>query len=105
MMRRLLLGAIGLPVSLLLLCLAYSGSHHADRSHYEDHPSPAAVEAASSPIYFSPSTNLEEVDIALIERARRSIDVAMYTFHGPPYRGSFAARSGARRACPRLSRS
>jgi phosphatidylserine/phosphatidylglycerophosphate/cardiolipin synthase-like enzyme len=80
MMRRLLLGAIGLPVSLLLLCLAYSGSHHADRSHYEDHPSPAAVEAASSPIYFSPSTNLEEVDIALIERARRSIDVAMYTF-------------------------
>jgi phosphatidylserine/phosphatidylglycerophosphate/cardiolipin synthase-like enzyme len=74
MMRRLLLGAIGLPVSLLLLYLAYGSSRHAE------HVSPASVEAASSPIYFSPSTNLEEVDIVLIERARRSIDVAMYTF-------------------------
>jgi phosphatidylserine/phosphatidylglycerophosphate/cardiolipin synthase-like enzyme len=33
-----------------------------------------------SPIYFAPETNLEDVDIALIEHARQSIDVAMYTF-------------------------
>jgi phosphatidylserine/phosphatidylglycerophosphate/cardiolipin synthase-like enzyme len=41
---------------------------------------PLATEAASSPIYFSPATNLEEVDLSLIERAEHSIDVAMYTF-------------------------
>jgi phosphatidylserine/phosphatidylglycerophosphate/cardiolipin synthase-like enzyme len=33
-----------------------------------------------SSIYFAPETNLEDVDIALIEHARQSIDVAMYTF-------------------------
>ncbi|HZD45173.1 MAG TPA: hypothetical protein VE109_03775, partial [Acidobacteriaceae bacterium] len=74
MMRRLLLGAIGLPVSLLLLYLAYGSSRHAE------HVSPASDEAVPSSIYFAPETNLEDVDIALIERAHQSIDVAMYTF-------------------------
>jgi phosphatidylserine/phosphatidylglycerophosphate/cardiolipin synthase-like enzyme len=40
----------------------------------------ASVKAADSPIYFSPGTNLEDVDIDLIDCARHSIDVAMYTF-------------------------
>jgi phosphatidylserine/phosphatidylglycerophosphate/cardiolipin synthase-like enzyme len=38
------------------------------------------VETENSPIYFSPDTNLEEVDVAMIDRAQRTIDIAMYAF-------------------------
>ena len=73
-MHRLVLGMIGLPASLLLLYLAFGSTRHAE------HVSPASDEAVPSSIYFAPETNLEDVDIALIEHARQSIDVAMYTF-------------------------
>jgi cardiolipin hydrolase len=68
------LGAIVFPASLVLLLLAHSGTHRPIGVQ------PLATQAASSPIYFSPSTNLEEVDLSLIARAEHSIDVAMYTF-------------------------
>lgn len=35
---------------------------------------------ARSGIYFAPATNLEQIDIPLIASARRSLDIAMYTF-------------------------
>ena len=43
---------------------------------------PEAVHAGSSgeAIYFSPTDNLERVDVALIREARSSIEVAMYAF-------------------------
>jgi phosphatidylserine/phosphatidylglycerophosphate/cardiolipin synthase-like enzyme len=49
------------------------------------HPQPGFaaaqdVETENSPIYFSPDTNLEEVDVAMIDRAQRTIDIAMYAF-------------------------
>src|SRR4051812_25568715 len=68
------LGAIALSGSVVLLLLADRGTHKPIGLQ------PPAMEAASSEIYFSPSTNLENVDLALIERAEHSIDVAMYTF-------------------------
>jgi phosphatidylserine/phosphatidylglycerophosphate/cardiolipin synthase-like enzyme len=68
------LGSIALSASLVLLVLAHRGTHRPSSVQ------PLAIEASSSPIYFSPSTNLENVDLALIERAEHSIDVAMYAF-------------------------
>jgi phosphatidylserine/phosphatidylglycerophosphate/cardiolipin synthase-like enzyme len=68
------LGAVALSASLLLLLLAHHGTHRPIGMQ------PLVTEAGSSPIYFSPSTNLENVDLALIERAEHSIDVAIYTF-------------------------
>ena len=68
------LGTIAVPTLLALLILAHRSTHRPTGVQ------PRAAEAASSPIYFSPSTNLEEVDLSLIERAEHSIDVAMYTF-------------------------
>jgi phosphatidylserine/phosphatidylglycerophosphate/cardiolipin synthase-like enzyme len=68
------LGAIALPASVVLLLLGHRGTHRPIGVQ------PLATEAAPSPIYFSPSTNLEEVDLSLIGRAEHSIDVAMYTF-------------------------
>jgi phosphatidylserine/phosphatidylglycerophosphate/cardiolipin synthase-like enzyme len=83
------LGAIGLPASLALLFLAHPGTHRPIGMQ------PRAAEGASSPIYLSPSTNLEEVDLSLIERAEHSIDVAMYTF--TDRRIAIALRGAARR--------
>jgi phosphatidylserine/phosphatidylglycerophosphate/cardiolipin synthase-like enzyme len=74
MMHMLVLGMIGLSASLLLLYLVFGSSRHVA------HVAPASDEVVPSPIYFAPETNLEDVDIALIEHARQSIDVAMYTF-------------------------
>jgi phosphatidylserine/phosphatidylglycerophosphate/cardiolipin synthase-like enzyme len=68
------LGAIAVPVSLALLILAHRNTHRPIGVQ------PRAAEVVSSPIYFSPATNLEEVDLSLIERAEHSIDVAMYSF-------------------------
>jgi phosphatidylserine/phosphatidylglycerophosphate/cardiolipin synthase-like enzyme len=68
------LGAIALPASVVLLLLGHRGAHRPISVQ------PRASEAASSPNYFSPSTNLEEVDLSLIGQAEHSIDVAMYTF-------------------------
>lgn len=68
------LGAIAVPALLALLILAHRTTHRPTGVQ------PRAAEAASSPIYFSPSTNLEEVDLSLIGLAEHSIDVAMYTF-------------------------
>ena len=72
--HRLTARVIALSASLVLLLLMH------DRSIRPITASHSSVEAASTPIYFSPETNLEEVDLALIEHAQRSIDVAMYTF-------------------------
>jgi hypothetical protein len=72
--HRLKLGAIALSACLMVLHLAHRDSIRVSS------PSPHSVEAAVSPIYFSPGTNLEDVDLSLIEHAHRSIDVAMYTF-------------------------
>ena len=66
--------AIAVPALLALLILAHRSTHRPIGVQ------PRAAEAAPSPIYFSPSTNLEELDLSLIERAEHSIDVAMYTF-------------------------
>jgi hypothetical protein len=68
------LGAITVMTLLVLLLLGHRGTHRPIGVQ------PRAAEAAWSPIYFSPATNLEEVDLSLIERAVHSIDVAMYTF-------------------------
>ncbi len=71
---RLKLGAIALSGSLVVLHLAHRDSIRGVV------PASHPVEAAISPIYFSPGTNLEDVDLSLIDHAHRSIDVAMYTF-------------------------
>jgi phosphatidylserine/phosphatidylglycerophosphate/cardiolipin synthase-like enzyme len=68
------LGAIAVSALLALLILAHRSTHRPIGVQ------PRAAQAAWSPIYFSPSTNLEEVDLSLIERAEHSIDVAMYSF-------------------------
>lgn len=39
---------------------------------------------AQDAIYFSPQTNLESVDVALIDRARKTLDIAMYAFTDRP---------------------
>jgi phosphatidylserine/phosphatidylglycerophosphate/cardiolipin synthase-like enzyme len=72
--HKLKLGAIALSASLMVLHLAHRDSIRVSS------PSPHPVEAAVSPIYFSPGTNPEDVDLSLVEHAHRSIDVAMYTF-------------------------
>ena len=38
---------------------------------------PFPAETAASSIYFSPGTNLEEVDLSLIDQMQHTIDVAM----------------------------
>ena len=87
--HRLKLGAIALSASLMVLHLAHRDSIRVSS------PSPHPVEAAVSPIYFSPGTNLEDVDLSLIEHAHRSIDVAMYTF--TDHRIAEALRRAAKR--------
>jgi phosphatidylserine/phosphatidylglycerophosphate/cardiolipin synthase-like enzyme len=72
--HRFKLGAIALSGALVVLHLAHRDSIRGVS------PSSHPVQAAVSPIYFSPGTNLEDVDLSLIEHAHRSIDVAMYTF-------------------------
>jgi hypothetical protein len=67
------LGAIALSASLMALHLAHRDSIRG--VSLSKHP----VEAAVSPIYFSPGTNLEDVDLSLIEHAHRSIDIAEET--------------------------
>ena len=86
---RLKLGAIALSASLMALPLAHRDSIRG--VSLSKHP----VEAAVSPIYFSPGTNLEDVDLSLIEHAHRSIDVAMYTF--TDHRIAEALRRAAKR--------
>jgi phosphatidylserine/phosphatidylglycerophosphate/cardiolipin synthase-like enzyme len=87
--HRLKLGAIALSASLMVLHLAHRDSIRG--VSLSKHP----VEAAVSPIYFSPGTNLEDVDLSLIEHAHRSIDVAMYTF--TDHRIAEALRRAAKR--------
>jgi phosphatidylserine/phosphatidylglycerophosphate/cardiolipin synthase-like enzyme len=87
--HKLKLGAIALSASLMVLHLAHRDSIRVSS------PSPHPVEAAVSPIYFAPDTNLEDVDLSLIEHSHRSIDVAMYTF--TDHRIAEALRRAAKR--------
>jgi phosphatidylserine/phosphatidylglycerophosphate/cardiolipin synthase-like enzyme len=43
-------------------------------------PQPGKSEAASASDYFSPAQNLERLDIEQLNRAQRTIDIAMYAF-------------------------
>jgi phosphatidylserine/phosphatidylglycerophosphate/cardiolipin synthase-like enzyme len=87
--HKLKLGAIALAASLIVLHLAHRDSIRG--VSLSKHP----VQAAVSPIYFSPGANLEDVDLSLIEHAHRSIDVAMYTF--TDHRIAEALRQAAKR--------
>ncbi len=83
--------------NLFLLSLLCMAAWRLEMEHEQMNPGPHAtlssilgqaklrlpdVHAAgeSEQIYFAPTTNLEEVDIALIDHARQRIQVAMYAF-------------------------
>jgi phosphatidylserine/phosphatidylglycerophosphate/cardiolipin synthase-like enzyme len=69
--------ALGLLLSgIFVLVTHHSGAHQLPATRL----SAGNVEAANDQPYFSPTTNLEEVDVDLIDHAKHSIDVAMYTF-------------------------
>ena len=70
-------GVLGLLLyGIFALVMHHSGAHQLTASRL----GAADAEAANDQPYFSPATNLEEVDIDLIDHAKHSIDVAMYTF-------------------------
>jgi phosphatidylserine/phosphatidylglycerophosphate/cardiolipin synthase-like enzyme len=70
-------GALGLLLStIFVLVTHHSCAHQLPATYFGS----ANGDAASDQPFFSPATNLEEVDINLIDHAQHSIDVAMYTF-------------------------
>jgi phosphatidylserine/phosphatidylglycerophosphate/cardiolipin synthase-like enzyme len=74
--RTLRMGLFGLVLFNLLLYVV----HHYGFHQQVGYTAAQAGGTADSPIYFSPDTNLEEIDMAMIGRAQRTIDVAMYAF-------------------------
>jgi phosphatidylserine/phosphatidylglycerophosphate/cardiolipin synthase-like enzyme len=69
-------GLFGLLLFNFLLYVAHRFAHHPPAGY----AAAQEVEADNSLIYFAPDTNLEEADVAMIGRAQRTIDVAMYAF-------------------------
>ncbi|HEY4051841.1 MAG TPA: phospholipase D-like domain-containing protein [Acidobacteriaceae bacterium] len=56
-------------------------SHHFFSHRLENRYAAAQdAENENSPIYFSPDTNLEQIDVATISHAQHSIDIAMFAF-------------------------
>ena len=72
-LNRRLLPAVALSGALLVLACGVGGCQ--DGMTQEGTSLPYRTS-----IYFAPGTNLERVDIPLIESARTSLDIAMYTF-------------------------
>ena len=74
--RTLRMGLFALVLFNLLLYVV----HHYGSHEQVGYAAAQAGETTGSPIYFSPDTNLEEIDVAMIGRAQLTIDVAMYAF-------------------------
>lgn len=75
MRKTLRLGA--LVVALAGIALVYQQSRRQPAVHVATNPSPGTVQAET---HYSPAENLERLDAEQLERAQRSVDVAMYAF-------------------------
>lgn len=71
--RLLILGVLAFH---LFLFVSHRFAHHPAR----EYAAAQSSDRGDSPLYFSPDTNLEEVDIGMIDHAQHSIDVAMFAF-------------------------
>ena len=60
----------------LFLFVSHRFAHHPQ----SEYAAAQSADRGDSPLYFSPDTNLEEVDIGMIDHAQHSIDVAMFAF-------------------------
>ena len=72
-LRLLLLGLLAFDLLLYV-------SHHFEHRPRRGYAAAQNVVDGNSPLYFAPDTNLEEVDVAMIGHAERSIDIAMFAF-------------------------
>jgi len=67
---------LGLLAFHLFLFVSHRLAHHPA----SEYAAAQSADRSDSPLYFSPDTNLEEVDIGMIDHAQHSIDVAMFAF-------------------------
>jgi phosphatidylserine/phosphatidylglycerophosphate/cardiolipin synthase-like enzyme len=71
--RLLVLGVLAFN---LFLFVSHRCAHHPQ----SEYAAAQSADRSDSPLYFSPDTNLEEVEIGMIDHAQHSIDVAMFAF-------------------------